>query len=265
MSARRRDESRPNTTHPAAQPAASTDYRWPRLIFTPSNHDNRLLGLLPPPVLARLKAHLEPVHLERKEILFRAHEPLRAAYFPNRAVVSLVSQLESGEALEVGMVGRDGLAGTAVLPGITTMPCDGVVQVPGLAQRMSADVLRRELLENESLYSVVGRFAQTLFVRSMQMSVCNMFHPVEQRCIRWLLTVSDLTGQNGIPLTHDLLATMLGVHRPTVTLVVRSLNRAGLVDEERGRITIRDRERLEAACCECYRVMRDEQRRLLGY
>jgi CRP-like cAMP-binding protein len=212
-----------------------------------------------------LKARLEPVHVGRNEILFRAHEPLRVAYFPNSAVVSLVSHLESGQTLEVGMVGRDGLAGTAVFPGITTMCCDGVVQVPGLAQRVSADVLRRELLENGALYSVVERFAQTLLVRSMQMSVCNMFHPVEQRCIRRLLTVSDLIGQNGIPLTHDMIATMLGVHRPTVTLVIRSLNRIGLVDEERGRITIRDRERLEHACCECYRAMRDEQRRLLGY
>ena len=215
--------------------------------------------------MARLAPHLEPVHLEKKEVLFRAYEPLRVAYFSDCAVVSFVSRLESGETLEVGLVGRDGLAGTAVFPGITTRSCDGIVQVPGLARRMSADVLRRELLASEELYSTIGRFAQTLLVRSMQMSVCNMFHPVEQRCIRWLLTVSDLIIQDEIPLTHELLATMLGVHRPTVTLVIRSLHRAGLVDELRGQITIRDRARLAAACCECYRVMRDEQYRLLGY
>lgn len=226
---------------------------------------NQLLGLLDETALTRLKAHLEPVHLERKEILFRAHEPIWVAYFPDTAVVSLVSRLESGEMLEVGIVGRDGFAGTAVFPGITTMSCDGIVQVPGLAHRMSADLLRRELLANESLYSAIGRFSQTLLMRSMQMSICNMFHSVEQRCIRWLLTVSDLIGHNDIPLTHDLLATMLGVHRPTVTLVVRSLHRAGLLAEERGCITIQDRDRLLVACCECYGVMRDEQFRLLGY
>lgn len=226
---------------------------------------NQLLQLLPPAVMARLTPHLEPVHLEKKEVLFRAYEPLRVAYFSDCAVVSFISRLESGETLEVGLVGRDGLAGTAVFPGITTMSCDGIVQVPGLARRMSADVLRSELLASEELYSMIGRFAQTLLVRSMQMSVCNMFHPVEQRCIRWLLTVSDLIIQDEIPLTHELLATMLGVHRPTVTLVIRSLHRAGLVDELRGQITIRDRARLAAACCECYRVMRDEQCRLLGY
>ena len=226
---------------------------------------NRLLALLPPAVLARLTPYLEPVHLQRQEVLFRAHEPLRAAYFPSSAVVSLVSTLESGESLEVGFVGRDGLAGTAVFPGNTRMWCDGVVQVPGSAQRMGAEVLRREMLANETLHSTIGRFAQVLCVRSMQMSVCNMFHCVEQRCVRWLLTVSDLINNGDIPLTHELMATMLGVHRPTVTLVLRSLHKAGLVNEQRGRVLIRDRRRLEKVGCECYRVMRDEQRRLLGY
>lgn len=226
---------------------------------------NLLLQQLSPEITARLERFLEPVHLERKDVLFRAHEPLRVVYFPDCAVISLVSSLESGEMLEVGLVGRDGLAGTAVFPGITTMSCDGIAQIPGFARRMSADVLRRELLANEQLDSAIGKFAQTLLVRSMQMSVCNMFHPVEQRCIRWLLTVSDLTIQDEIPLTHDLLATVLGVHRPTVTLVIRSLHRAGLVDEVRGQVTIRDRARLAEGCCECYRLMRDEQYRLLGY
>ena len=88
---------------------------------------------------------------------------------------------------------------------------------------------------------------------------------VEQRCLRRLLMIGDLIDTNDIPLTHDLMATMLGVHRPTVTLVLRSLHGAGLVNETRGRISIRGRGRLERSCCECYRAMRDEQRRLLGY
>jgi CRP-like cAMP-binding protein len=199
------------------------------------------------------------------EVLFRAHEPLRVAYFPNTAVVSLVSTLESGQSLEVGVVGRDGLAGTAVFPGITTMSCDGIVQIPGAAQRISAEALRQALLADETLYSTLGRFAQVLLVRSMQMSVCNMFHSVEQRGVRWLLTVSDLIDNGDIPLTHDLMATMLGVHRPTVTLVLRALHNAGLINEARGLIEIRDRRGLEKACCECYGLMREEQRRLLGY
>lgn len=225
---------------------------------------NRILALLPPDVLARLTPHLHAVRLVRKELLFRAHEPLRVVHFPTTAVVSFIAHVESGETLEVGLVGRDGLVGTSVFPGILAMSCDGVVQVPGVALRMSADVLRRELLADRTLYSVIGRYAQVLLARSMQMSVCNMFHSVEQRCIRWLLTVSDLIGHDDIPLTHDLLATMLGAHRPTVTLTLRSLQRAGLIDESRGRVRLRDRQRLESACCECYGVMQDEERRLLG-
>jgi CRP-like cAMP-binding protein len=92
-----------------------------------------------------------------------------------------------------------------------------------------------------------------------------VFHPVGQRCMRWLLVVNDLIAREDIPLTHELLATMLGVRRPTITVVMNSLRRDGLIDEERGRIRIRDRGGLESACCECYRVMRDERRRLLGY
>jgi CRP-like cAMP-binding protein len=227
--------------------------------------ENHLLALLPVAARARLTPHLESVNLHKKDVLFRAHDPLAAVYFPNSAVVSLVSTLESGQSLEVGLIGRDGVAGTAIFPGITTMSCDGIVQIPGGAQRLRADVLRREVLANEVLYSTFGRFAQVLLMRSMQMSVCNMFHSVEQRCIRWLLSVSDLISNSDVPLTHDLMATMLGVHRPTVTVVLRSLHEKNLVNERRGLIQIQNRSGLEEACCECYRVMRSEHKRLLGY
>lgn len=226
---------------------------------------NRLLSSLPDAARSRLTPYLEPVSLQKKDVLFRSHDPLSVVYFPQTAVVSLLSTLESGQSLEVGLVGRDGVAGTAIFPGVTTMPCDGVVQIPGTAQRLSADLLRREVLVDESLCSTVARFAQVLLIRCMQMSICNMFHSVEQRCIRWLLSVDDLISNGDVPLTHDLMATMLGVHRPTVTLVLRSLREKNLVDERRGLVRIRDRSGLEEACCECYGVMRDEQRRLLGY
>jgi hypothetical protein len=207
---------------------------------------------------------LEPVYLHRKDVVFRAQEPLRMVHFPVSAVISFVSRLETGQTLEVGLVGRDGLAGTAVFPGITTMSCDGIVQIPGVSLRMSADILRRELSALESLHTVIDRYVQVLMLRSMQMSACNMFHSVEQRCVRWLLRVNDLVQDDNIPLTHELIATMLGVRRPTVTLTLRALHRAGLVNEARGHVLIRDRRKLEAICCECYRVMADEQRRLLG-
>ena len=245
--------------HGRARPTRSSSTSSPAIT------DNRLLATLPDGARAALERHMHPVQLEQKEVLFRAHEPLATVFFPTSAVISFVAHLESGEALEVGLVGRDGLAGTSVFPGISTMSCDGLVQIAGAAFRMGADELRRQLLTNQSLYAAIGRYAQVLLVRSMQMSVCNTFHSVEQRCVRWLLMVNDLLCDDDIPLTHDLIATMLGVHRPTVTLVLRSLHKSGLIDEARRHVRLRDRAGLEAACCECYGVMRAEQRRLLSF
>jgi CRP-like cAMP-binding protein len=227
--------------------------------------ENQLLAQLPPEVVLRLAPYLDRVQFERQHLLFRAQEPLTAVYFPDTAVVSLVSRLESGEALEVGLVGCDGVVGTPLLSGIPTTTYEATVLVPGSARRLSAEVLRRECLANVSVYSAIERFVHVLLVRSMQLSVCNALHEIERRCIRWLLTVDDLIAGREIPLTHEELATILGVRRPTVTLVLGSLQRAGFIREPRGRIVIEDRSRLEAASCECYRVMRDEQRRLLGY
>jgi CRP-like cAMP-binding protein len=227
--------------------------------------ENQLLAHLPSEVAARLAPYFERVQLQRQQVLFRAQEPLAAVYFPDTAVVSLVSRLESGQALEVGMVGCDGIVGTAFLPGVATTTYDAIVLIPGSARRLSADVLRRELLANISLHTAIERFVHVLLLRSLQLSVCNAFHEIEGRCMRWLLTVDDLVGDTEILVTHEELATMLGVRRPTVTLVLGSLQRAGLIRERRGRIVIKDRSRLEAATCECYRLMRDEQRRLLGY
>jgi CRP-like cAMP-binding protein len=230
-----------------------------------SGGGNQLLAQLPPEVVARLAPHLDGVEFERQHVLFRAQEPLTAVYFPDTAVVSLVSRLESGQALEVGMVGWDGIVGTPVLAGVPTTTYDAIVLVPGSARRLSVHVLRRELSGDVAVYAAIQRFVHVLLVQSMQLSVCNAFHEIERRCMRWLLTVDDLVGNTEIPVTHEGLAMMLGVRRPTVTLVLGALQRAGLIRERRGRIVIEDRSRLEAASCECYRVMRDERRRLLGY
>ena len=225
---------------------------------------NQLLASLAPPLLARLDPHLEPVHLARGQILFRAGEPLMTVYFPESTLVSLVGRLESGETLDVGFVGREGIAGTAIFPGITTMPCDGIVRIAGRARRIRAALLREAVSGDASLWSAIERVTHLLLMRSMQMSVCNVFHNAEQRCIRWLLVFDDLVGPGPIPVTHELLASALGVRRPTVTRVLQSLAGAGLVREQRGRVSIVDRRALESACCECYDVMCAAHNRLVG-
>jgi len=212
---------------------------------------NGFLLQLPPNTLANLQPHLERVVLHRKDVLFRAHEPLRAVYFPLNAVISLVTVLDSGTVMEGGLVGRDGVVGVAVLPGMISMPCDAIVEIAGVAYRMDADVLRRQVETDRGLAAAFGELLTSLLARSMQMLLCNRFHAVEQRCIRRLVQLSRLSSSLEILLTHESFAAALGVRRPTVTLVFRGLQRAGLVYEQRGRVTIRDRVALETMCCEC--------------
>jgi CRP-like cAMP-binding protein len=226
---------------------------------------NLMLAHLPPALLTRLRPYFSVVHLRKKEVLFRAHEPLRTAFFPCSALISLVTTLESGQSLAVGWIGREGIAGAPADSGMTTMPCEGLVQIAGVAERISVEVLRHEMLSDERCSATVGRYAHLALARSLQIAACNMFHPVEQRCIRWLLTISDLQETSEIALTHDQLANMLGVHRPTVTQAIRGLHNAGLVSEARGRVAIVDRDGLERQCCECRNLLKAEQQRLLGY
>ena len=226
---------------------------------------NWLLASLPPTVLTQLAPQFERVSLDRNQILFRAHERIGHVYFPTTGIVSLVAAFESGETLQVGLTGRDGLAGAVGLPVADAMPCDGVVLIAGVAYRIDIGLFRQAVRNFEPLSVAVASYAHLLLVRSMQMQLCNAFHPVEQRLTRWLLTVSHLLASADIPLTHELLATVLGVRRPTVTLAVGSLQRAGLIEEKRGRITILDHTRLEAACCYCYRLMCEQQEEFLGY
>jgi CRP-like cAMP-binding protein len=232
---------------------------------SPAPLENQLLMLLPREARVRLASHLEIVHFERHQVLCHAHEALTHVYFPTSAVVSLVSRVESGHTLEVALIGREGVVGVGVCPGVDTMACDAIAQIAGDAYRLDAHVLHREFMADSSIYPAFARYAELLFVRCVQMAACNMFHAVEQRLVRWLLMVHDLTGHDEIPVTHELVAAMLGVHRPTVTLVLGTLHRTGVIHEERGRILVSDRARLERSCCECYGVLRAEQRRLLGY
>jgi hypothetical protein len=223
------------------------------------------LTRLPTDVRKRLSPHLKTVTLKPKQTIFHAHVALSVVYFPDTSVISLLTPLTGGETPEVGIVGRDGMASITVFPGVNTMPCDGVVLIGGTAQRMNADVLKHEVHQGGPLHDVLGRYAHLTLARSMQMAACNSVHPVKKRCARWLLMTHDLVDGDEFQLTHDVLAMMLGVRRPSVTIVARTLQRAGFIEYRRGHVAIRDRRSLEAASCECYQLMRDEQQRLLGY
>lgn len=226
---------------------------------------NQLLAQLPAALRASVDPHLRSVRVERGQSLFRAHEPLRSVYFPETSVIALVTHVNGGDTLEVGLVGRDGMAGLALIPGVNAMPYEAIVQVAGTALRMPSDVLKHATRQPGFLRDLFGHYAYALFAFGVQMAACNALHSVKGRCARWLLLTHDLIGGAEFPITHNVLATMLGVRRPSVTTIASAFQQARLINYRHGRMTILDRRGLEAVSCHCYRLMREEQHRLLGY
>jgi CRP-like cAMP-binding protein len=225
--------------------------------------ENRLLVSLPRDEYDRLLPHLEKVSLTLRDILYEANGPIAHVYFPLAGVVSLVI-MDGGCTLEVGIIGNEGMVGTPVFLGADRSPTRAIVQIEGEAMRMEVKVFQKEMRRNGPLYGLVQRFTQAMINHISQCLICNRRHSVKKRMCRWLMMSHSRVGADEFHLTHEFLAQMLGVCRPTVTAVARALQKAGLIRYHRGRITILDRKGLEAACCECYEVVAKELDRLLG-
>jgi CRP-like cAMP-binding protein len=225
---------------------------------------NRLLAALPRDDYNRLLPHLEKVSLPLREILYEANGPIPHVFFPLNGVVSLVIIVEGDITLEVGTIGNEGMVGTPVFLGSESSPTRAISQVAGNALRMDTKVFQKEIKRSGPLYGLVQRYTQAMINQISQSTVCNHRHSVEKRMCRWLLMSHDRVGADEFQLTQEFLAQMLGVRRPTVTAVAGKLQKAGLIAYHRGTLTILDRKGLEAASCECYRVVSDELERLLG-
>jgi CRP-like cAMP-binding protein len=169
-----------------------------------------------------------------------------------------------GEAVEAGIVGRDGMAGLPLFLGASATHARAVCQVADGAWRMSAHVFQETVARDGALRDRLLRYTQALFHQVAQCSGCNRAHPVLERCARWLLMVQDRVETETFALTQEFLSQMLGVRRPSVTVVMGTLQRAGLICYHRGRITVKDRAGLEAAACECYGIITREADALLG-
>jgi CRP-like cAMP-binding protein len=225
---------------------------------------NAILASLPEGDKAALKPHLKATHLQQKTVLFETGDTITAVYFPTSAVVSLVSALTTGEMTEAAMVGRDGAVGIAsALDGKVAM-CRGIVQLGGDAMVCDPDAFRSTAMQSEKLISRVMRHEQTLFAQAQQSTACMANHEVEARLCRWLLRARDLAGSDHLPFTQEFLAEMLGVRRPSVTTVARTLQEAGIVKYTRGKIEIVDVEGLRESACECYETVRGQYEQLLG-
>src|SRR3984893_10682203 len=232
-----------------------------RRIFVPGQH--RLLATLPKDDFNRLLPHLEKVSLPLRDILYEANGTIAHVFFPIVGVDSLVI-MDSGYIHEVGIIGNEGLVGTPVFLGSDRSPTRAIAQIPGAALRMESEVFQKELRRRGPLHGLVQRFTQAMINQISQSIVCNHRHSVEKRMCRWLLMSHDRVGADGFPLTHEFLAQMLGVCRPTVTAVAGTLQKSGLIQYHRGRIPVIDRKGLVAATCECYEVIANESARLLG-
>ncbi len=231
---------------------------------TADPHANRLLGLLPPKDYARLRPHLERIQLEYRQSLYRAHKPIEFVYFIETGVGSLVNTMANGEAAEVGTIGNEGVVGLPLVLGDDRAPTSVYVQVPGAGLRMRAAAFEKELARSASMRTVMLRYGHAFFNQVAQSAACNHFHPIQQRCCRWLLMTHDRMHSDDFLLTQEFLAMMLGVQRTGVTAAAGDLQRAGLIRYKRGNVTIIDRRGLEGRSCECYGVSKTEFDRLLG-
>jgi CRP-like cAMP-binding protein len=225
---------------------------------------NTLLSSLPPDDYQRVSSQLTWRPLRVRQTIHKSGEPISEIIFPGRCVCSITNAMEDGGVVEVATVGREGLVGIGAVLGNSIASGDAFVQVAGdPAGVMSIDAFRREMERRGAFYDAVTRYSQAFVALLMQSVACNGLHSAEERCCRWLLMTHDRIGQDEFPLTHEFLAIMLGVRRPTVTLVMAELARAGIVSHVRGHVRIVDRTALEGASCECYRNVRAVFDRLL--
>jgi CRP-like cAMP-binding protein len=219
--------------------------------------ENYLLAGLSRKADRRVRAGLEPVTLTYGEVLYEPGQAIRHVYFPGSGVVSLLALVDGRLALEVGMVGREGMVGVPVVLGARRSPIRALVQGTGTALRMGAARFCSEFDANRSLQRELYRYTHGLMTQVSQTAACNRFHVLEMRLARWLLMTHDRVAADQFHMTHDFLGHMLGVRRVGVTKAAQSLQQRGLIRYSRGDITVTDRKGLEAAACECYRVVRD--------
>lgn len=225
---------------------------------------NRLLAALPRDSYERLQPKLTRVEIALKEILWEEDGPIPYVYFPLSGVISMIVIMHDGASAEVGTVGNEGMAGLPVFLGAIRTNLRAFSQVPGLALRMPADDLRAEVAENTPLRELLYRYTQALFSFTAQAAACNRIHTADQRLALWIALCHDRVGTDTFPLTQEFMADMVGVQRTTITKGAARLQRDGAIAYSYGIVTVTNREALEAAACECLRVIRGEFDRLLG-
>jgi CRP-like cAMP-binding protein len=218
---------------------------------------NRLLGALETASRKRIDPHLEPIKLKLGAIVCEAGGLLKHAYFPQGSVLSLLTVLENGSAIETANIGREGSFGlfAAMYSRVSFNRC--LVQLEGGIVRCPIELLQSEFERGGYVRDLFVSYSETLLSQIQQSVACNAMHTTEERICRWLLMMHDRANGEALPYTHEFLSHMLGANRKSVTLAAQSLQTAGVISYSRGRIQVLDRPGLERASCECYAVVQE--------
>jgi CRP-like cAMP-binding protein len=219
-----------------------------------TNLKNRLLAALSQADFDQLASDLHPVSLSLRQVIYEPGAEIQHLYFVEEGVCSILNMMADGSTVEVGMVGNDGMTGLSAVINSGHSANQVIVQVPGFAQRINTDKFRTAFNRSEGIRRVAHRCIGDALMLSSQTAACNRLHSMEQRLARWLLMASDRIQSDTMPMTHEFLATMLGVGRSGVTLVAGDLQRSGLISYHHGTLTVLNHEGLEALSCECYRL-----------
>lgn len=224
----------------------------------PVSSRNHLLRSFSPESLARLLPHLKAIDTVHGTKLYTAYQPITHVYFPENSMASIVANTPTGQSTEIGVVGREGAVGLEVLMGVDSVPHDSMIQIPNGAWQIPSEALKAEFDTCETSRIVLLKFMYKLQSQIGQTTLCNRLHSVEQRLARWLLLCDDRIDAPTLQLTQDFLAIMLGVSRVSVTLAAQALQDVSYIKYRRGEITVLDREGLEDAVCDCYKIVRRE-------
>jgi CRP-like cAMP-binding protein len=218
-------------------------------------HRNQLLSALAPSARRRIDPHLEPVHLRLGAAVCEAGGLLRHAYFPEGSVLSLLTVLENGSAIETANIGREGAFGlAAIYSPVSFNRC--IVQLEGALTRCPIELLKHEFNESPQLRDLFVNYSETLLSQIQQTVACNALHTTQERMSRWLLMMHDRAEGEYLTYTHEFLSHILGANRKSITLAAQSMQEAGLISYHRGKMQVLDRLGLERASCECYAIVK---------
>lgn len=231
----------------------------------PTPRQNHILAALPDVDYVRLLPHLEHISMPLEWKVYEADRPLGYLYFPTTCIISLFHVLESGASAEFAITGNEGMVGISLFMGGTSMPSEARVQSAGSGYRLKANILKKELALNSQLQYLGLRYIQMLITQVAQTAVCNRHHYLEQQLCRWFLLRLDRLPNNDLMITQERIANDLGVRRESVTEAAGKFQAEGLIQYQRGHISVLDRQKLESRVCECYMVQKREFERVLSY